>query len=211
MPVFMKKHFRNLRRMYFVAHDLPMLPAACKAAKRCGAKLVYDSHELYGEQELSGWEKRRWNEIEAKYIKNCDCVIAINPSIAEEFKRRYGVNNVDVIYNAEQTVSIPDNRKLFHKIFHLPETSKILLYQGGLSANRHIETLVESIRYVQNLALHLVILGDGPLRRKLDKIVARHESGKTRALPFRMPSRGIGFCITRVRPMPVSSPIRPHA
>ena len=35
-----------------VAHDLPILPAAVKVAKHHGARLVYDSHELYCEQEF---------------------------------------------------------------------------------------------------------------------------------------------------------------
>lgn len=159
----------------FVAHDLPMLPAGYHAAKRCGAKLVYDSHELYSEQEFSGWIKRRWQEIEAKYIPACDRVITINSSIAAELEKRYGVANVEVISNAEHALGGPANQKLFHKIFNLPDESKILLYQGGLSANRHLEILVEGMRDVRNANIHLVILGDGQLRKKLKKIVAKHD------------------------------------
>ncbi|BCQ59333.1 hypothetical protein PBOI14_10830 [Pseudomonas sp. Boi14] len=36
-----------------VAHDLPMLAVACQLAQESGARLVYDSHELYCEQEFS--------------------------------------------------------------------------------------------------------------------------------------------------------------
>ena len=47
----------------YVAHDLPVLPAAHLLSRRCNAKLVYDSHELFSEQEFSGHEKRKWARI----------------------------------------------------------------------------------------------------------------------------------------------------
>ena len=74
----------------FVAHDLPVLPVAKILADKCGARIVYDSHELYSEQEFSGREKCRWAEIESKYIKSCDAIIAVNQSVANELQTRYG-------------------------------------------------------------------------------------------------------------------------
>ena len=49
----------------FVAHDLPMLPIAAKAAHSTGAKLLYDSHELYTEQEFSRQERQQWSDVES--------------------------------------------------------------------------------------------------------------------------------------------------
>src|SRR5665213_3616571 len=43
----------------FMGHDLPMLPVARVAAQRANARLVYDSHELYSEQEFPDREKRQ--------------------------------------------------------------------------------------------------------------------------------------------------------
>jgi glycosyltransferase involved in cell wall biosynthesis len=156
----------------FVAHDLPMLPVARQAADRSGAKLVYDSHELYSEQEFSDWEKKRWREIEARYIGGCDRIMTINPTIAAELERRYGMKNIGVVYNAEHRASFFSNEKLFHQAFSLPPSCKILLYQGGLSANRHIEALVACMQLVKNADIHLVVLGEGSLRKKLEKIAA---------------------------------------
>lgn len=87
-----------------VAHDLPMLPVACYAASKCGAKIVYDSHELFAEQEFSEYEKRKWKALENKHIGKCDLVITVNPMIAEELKKRYKLSGkVEVIYNAVST------------------------------------------------------------------------------------------------------------
>jgi glycosyltransferase involved in cell wall biosynthesis len=155
----------------FVAHDLPMLPVAHFACQSCSTKLVYDSHELYSEQEFSMREKQRWVEIEAKYIGGCDAVITINPSIARELERRYGIEDVNVIYNADRTVDLPINRHLFHRAFGMDPKQKILLFQGGLSAGRNLEVLVEAMQLVQNPNLNLVILGDGQLGISLRKKV----------------------------------------
>lgn len=159
----------------FVANDLPMLPVASQLAQRCGAKLVYDSHELYSEQEFTEREKRRWAEIEAKYIGACDVVITVNQSIATELEQRYCVSDVKVIYNAERTSQKPVASRRLHEVFDLQLEKKIVLLQGGLSAGRNLETLVDAMRYVQNPSVVLVVLGDGILLRSLQKMAHRKE------------------------------------
>lgn len=154
----------------FVANDLPMLPVAKQLAEECGARLVYDSHELYSEQEFSDREKRRWAEIEAKYIGACDVVITVNQSIATELEHRYGVSGVRVIYNAERTSNTPAVSRRFHETFGLSAEKKIVLLQGGLSAGRNLEVLVDAMRYVQNPSVVLVVLGDGLLLHSLQKM-----------------------------------------
>lgn len=154
----------------FVANDLPMLPVAIQLAAACGARLVYDSHELYSEQEFSVREKRRWAEIEAKYIGACDEVITVNQSIATELEHRYGVSDVRVIYNAERTRNTPAVSRRFHKAFGLPDDKRIVLLQGGLSAGRNLEVLVDAMRYVKNPSVVLIVLGDGLLLRSLQKM-----------------------------------------
>jgi glycosyltransferase involved in cell wall biosynthesis len=155
----------------FVANDLPMLPVAAQLAKRCGARLVYDSHELYSEQEFSKREKRRWADIEAKHIRACACVITVNKSIALELERRYGVSDVKVIYNAERTSAPPSRSRRLHQAFGLSRDQRIVLMQGGLSAGRNLEVLVDAMRHVHNLSVVLVILGNGLLLQTLKKRV----------------------------------------
>ena len=155
----------------FVAHDLPMLPVARLASQKCNAKLVYDSHELYSEQEFLNYEKQRWFRIEAKHIGACDVVITINPSIAAELERRYTIHGVHVIYNADRTGDLPLNQHLFHRAFGLDSEDKVLLFQGGLSVGRNLEVLVEAMRLVRDSSLNLVILGDGRLGTSLRKKV----------------------------------------
>lgn len=156
-----------------VAHDLPMLPVAVRVAERCGARVVYDSHELYAEQEYTAREKRAWRELEGAYIQRADAVITVNRSIAEELTRRYGLSRVEVILNAERREPQPDKGTWLHERFGLPATRKILLLQGGITAGRNLETLVRAMGHVRNREVVLVLLGEGVLRQRLERIVKR--------------------------------------
>lgn len=150
-----------------VANDLPMLPVAKQVADERGARLVYDSHELYSEQEFSGHEKQRWAEIESKYIGSCNAIITVNQSIATELEQRYGAIGVNVILNAERTTDTPVRTRRFHEIYGLPSDKKVILFQGGLSAGRNLDVLVEAMHQVQNTSVVLVILGNGLLCSRL--------------------------------------------
>jgi glycosyltransferase involved in cell wall biosynthesis len=163
----------HLRADVYTAHDLPLLPVALDAARRDGAKVVYDSHELFAEQEFSEAEKRMWRDVEARAIHACDAVMTINPSVAAELERRYGVARVHVIYNAERNPALPAVAGRFHREFSLPAQARVLLFQGGLSAGRNLEELVSAMRFVRTQDLHLVLMGDGALKAQLRTLAAR--------------------------------------
>ncbi|MEP9397133.1 glycosyltransferase [Mesorhizobium sp. KR2-14] len=168
----------GLRPDVFIAHDLPTLPAAHKAAREAGARLIYDSHELYVEQELSEFEKRSWSAIERRYIGDCDAVVTVNPSIASELARRHALERIEVIYNAERRRLASGRSRYFHEKYGLPESARVLLMQGGLANGRNIETLVGAMELVGNPDIHLVIMGEGPLRGRLDAMAARSRSAE---------------------------------
>lgn len=155
-----------------VAHDLPMLAPAHNVAKKNQAVLVYDSHELYAEQEFSHREKMLWCVVEDKYIRDCDLVITVNQSIAEELEQRYHIETPLVIRNCEMLPDpLPSNEKLFHRVFSLDGGARIILYQGGISPNRNLHTLIKMMEHVDDSNVHLVFLGDGQYKASLKKLV----------------------------------------
>lgn len=160
----------------YVAHDLPMLSTAAACAKASGAKLLYDSHELYPEQQLGYFEKKIWSALEKKYIKSPHQVITVNTSIANEMARRYQIKAPHVIYNAEQLpASPPSSLRLFHDYFKLTPTKQILLFQGGFSSDRNLLNLVLAMREVRNKNVCLIMLGDGYYLSTLKRIVAKYQ------------------------------------
>lgn len=156
-----------------VAHDLPMLAVGRALATEVGARLVYDSHELYSEQEFSRGQQRSWAAIERRHIQACDRVITVNPSIARELEARYGLSGVQVIYNAERVAPLTPRSWYLHERFAIPRDQQVLLYQGGLSAGRNLPELVQAMARVQSSRVHLVLLGDGQLGQSLQRLVAR--------------------------------------
>lgn len=146
----------------YVAHDLPMLPTAALCAERNHAKLVYDSHELFAEQEFNFLERLMWRRVEKKYIGRCDVVMTINQSIAQVLKQRYSLSHVGVIQNAEKLVPSPSQARIFHQILNLPQKARIVLYQGNLAPKRNLEVLVKAMKHVNARHIHAIYLGSGP-------------------------------------------------
>jgi glycosyltransferase involved in cell wall biosynthesis len=162
-----------------VAHDLPLLPAAVAVAKAHGAKLVYDSHELYCEQGFTPRVHRMWSKIERAHIGQCDAIITVNRSIAGELERRYGAAPVHVVQNAERGDGpAPEKGRLLHEAFGLPSSAAVVLFQGGLLPGRHLEALVDAMALVRAPSAHLVFLGDGPMVKKLRRRAERAGVGK---------------------------------
>ena len=157
----------------YLAHDLPMLPVAVAAAKANGARVAYDSHELYAEQEFSASERRRWTEIEQRYIGAADAIVTVNPSIAAELCRRYGLANVTVVLNAEEPVDFPQSPDRLRRQLGLRASDRIMLFQGGFSAGRNLDTLVDAIAAIKDTSIHLVLLGEGQMRHTLQRRVAK--------------------------------------
>lgn len=160
-----------------VAHDLPVLPAAIAAADLTGARLVYDAHELYPEQEYFGQQRiELYRKVELALAPIPDAVLTVNKSIAEEMARRYSIDEPMVLLNAPDatgiTVPVPRTRTL-REAFGFPESVKLFLYQGSLSLNRNLEALVEAMSLVQDPDVRLVVMGPGAdKRRELESIAA---------------------------------------
>jgi glycosyltransferase involved in cell wall biosynthesis/SAM-dependent methyltransferase len=160
----------------FVAHDLPVLAAAIAAADACGGRLAYDAHELYPEQSHFGEERMELlRRVEAALIHLPDVVLTVNRSIAEEMHRIYGIQEPVVLLNAPDALHSVPRTTLLRDAFSLGENSLVFLYQGSLSLNRNLEALVESILFVKDPRVILVLMGPGVEKRiELEALAESH-------------------------------------
>jgi len=157
------------------AHDLTMLPIAARFRARQGGALVYDSHELYLETQSMARLRPLWRSLwfayERHHIARCDAVITVNESIAEELATRYALRTKPTIVQncPPRWRSDTEDPRTDHLRRHLGISShnRIALYQGGLTAFRGIEQLVEALRRPGLERLAVVCLGYGPLRETL--------------------------------------------
>lgn len=164
----------KLRADVYVAHDLPVLPAAIEAAKRSGAKVVYDAHELYPDQEFAPLLRRYWRAVERRYIRCASAVTTVNPAIAAELEACYGISRPLVLYNCiPRHPHLESKPRLFHETWKLPPSTRVVLYQGGLAPHRNLNGLVRAMADVQNRKVVAVFLGDGPEQGRLAHLVRR--------------------------------------
>jgi glycosyltransferase involved in cell wall biosynthesis len=163
-------------------HDLPMLLPGVVLARGWGVPLVYDAHELYYAQEvLPKKVQRDYFKLEKRLIRQADLVITVNEFIARLMAQRYGIAEPRVLYNAtepltdEPAASLPSLRE------RVGGTGPIVLFQGWLSAERNIETVVRAVPYMAEPAV-LAIIGYGGHEPALRQIA--HELGVERRVHF---------------------------
>jgi len=150
-----------------------MLPVAVRLKAQTGARLVYDSHELYCEQAFSSREKRRWQRVERDHIGACDLVITVNDTIARELRARYTIPSVEVILNAVPLAATTKPARYFHDHYGLAPHIRVALFQGGLTEGRNLHTLVDAAGHLKSGNVVLVLMGDGELVAPLRRQIAR--------------------------------------
>ena len=165
------------------AHDLSALPIGYLISRLTGAKLIYDAHEMWSEQEiqksLPGYLRVIGRWFEKRYSKKSDSVITVSDSIAQELKQRFQLKDIHVIRNLPSYVKDPVEKEAspLRKELGLNGEDFVVLYQGGLTSGRGVEYLVEAFLAVDDSRLKLVLLGNGPLRNRLESMVPAHELG----------------------------------
>lgn len=153
--------FKLLFTRYDILHanDLDTLLPNYVAKKIKGGDLVYDSHEYFTEvPEIQGrWVKKVWLKIEQFIFPKLKTVITVNPSIANIYKTKYGVD-VKVVRNVPFANKF--NSSSFNDVgLKIPENKKVLLLQGaGINVDRGAEEIVEAMQYIDAV---LLIVGSG--------------------------------------------------
>jgi glycosyltransferase involved in cell wall biosynthesis len=170
---FYVRAFRLTRRdRYDVvhAHDLNTMPAAWAIARRSGARLVFDAHELYTEvSTLSRRERRVWRLIERVLIGRADAVITVCTSIADELARRYAVAPPAIVLNCPVGEDARAAPGALASAAGLEQHIPIVLYQGGFSAHRGLANLVRAAADVPGAAF--VLMGWGTLEPVLRDLI----------------------------------------
>jgi glycosyltransferase involved in cell wall biosynthesis len=165
-----RSKIRSFKPEIIHCHDLNTLAAGVISAQ--GAKIIYDSHEL--EPNRSGI--RRWQSylvglIERFLIKFVSGCITVNDEIADILNRKYGIK-VHAIYNAYSPAEIQsDGRVSIRKVINAHQDAFVAIYPGVLSFNRGLLRLIESVPYL-NQNVVIVMIGYGPHKAELQQAVS---------------------------------------
>lgn len=149
-------------------NDLNALPVGyiLKSILRC-KKIVYDAHELESERNEQGsLAKHLARFLEGVLIKNVDAVITVSDGIADWYKHAYGIKRPNVIMNVPEWKDIQKHNLFAEENAELA-WKKIFLYQGGLSAGRGIEYMLEAFSKRRDNKAVLMFMGYGSLAEKI--------------------------------------------
>jgi glycosyltransferase involved in cell wall biosynthesis len=135
--------------------------------------LIYDSHEYFTETPELVHRKsvqKVWKMIEAFVLKRLDRMITVNESIADLFRRKYGII-VSSVRNipSKQT----DIQSKTREEAGIPENKSVLILQGsGINIDRGAEELVMAMEYLSESVL--LIIGNGDAMPLIRQIVQRN-------------------------------------
>lgn len=133
------------------AHDGITLPLASKVADDCGAKLVFDSHELETHRNPPLPRIRRWQvqHLERKYLPKADVIFTVGEKIAGFLASTYGIKRPVVLYNSPRARpnplskrwDTPDRSNLREELL-IRRNGFLLVHTGNVTFNRGIEQAV---------------------------------------------------------------------
>jgi len=147
--------------------DLDTLLPVWLAGKIRGRKRVYDAHEYFSQQNevlrrprIHRW----WHWLERELVPRFPKGYTVSRSIAEEFRRCYGVD-YRVIRN------LPNRRPPVEKP---AAQERFLIYQGAVNEARGLEYLLPSMKEVN---ARLLIYGDGNFINTVKELVRVNNLG----------------------------------
>ena len=160
------------------AHDFDTLMPAYLAARVNGAKLIYDSHELWLENDrlapyLPLQKPALWF-LEKALARRADLTITVSDPIADELAIRYGIERPLVLVNCLPYTEVQPSKEIKDSMREFSD-KKIAVFIGALTRNRGLEQLIESAQYLREAMV--VIVGDGLFRQSLEEKVKEMQLG----------------------------------
>lgn len=156
-------------------HDLPFLRHGRRLAERWSVPLVFDAHEIYYEQDtFTTRERRRLRRMERRHLPKVDLFVTVNRFIADWYSERYPGLEVAVVHN-----SLPDHepaerttaRRDLLAATGFDDDHVVVLFQGWLSAERNLRTMVAALDHVPQ-HVRLVVVGYGEHLDELRSLAA---------------------------------------
>jgi len=148
------------------AIDLDTILPCLHISRRKKIPRIYDAHELFtGLKEVAtrAGVLKTWTRIEKKAVPEFRLGYTVSESIAEEFRKRYGVKY-------ETIRNVPLLREWAEPGTH----EKFLLYQGAVNEARGFEWLMPAMQLVN---CKLIICGDGNFMPQLKELILKYNLG----------------------------------
>ncbi|MBM3403515.1 MAG: glycosyltransferase family 4 protein [Bacteroidetes bacterium] len=161
-------------------HDLPLALVGIEIKRKHHIPLVIDLHENYPALlDLSThtkktlgklfFSRRRWEQYEAKVLKEADQLIVV----VDEARERL----ISMGIPAEKIQVVSNTINLSGLDFpetYIPNIEKVLFYAGGINEHRGLQVVVKAIGMLKQkgLRVHFQVIGEGSYRQNLEALAA---------------------------------------
>lgn len=159
------------------------LPVVRLAARRTGARFVYDIADIHTEAarlaRMPGWFRALVRGRERRWMREASGLTAVSPDVADEVVRLFDVERPTVVLNCPPAwrpdETMPARTGRLRALAGIGPERPIVLYQGGFSVDRGIEELVAALDRpaLAGSDVVAVFIGYGRLRAWLDARAAR--------------------------------------
>ena len=171
------------------SNDTDTLAACCLAARLRCKPLYYDAHELFPDvPELQGRPRVQnvWKWIERKALPHVTQAFTVSQSVADEYRRRYGID-MTVVRNVPERMENGELSDCLNVLMRecLSENTQTikqssnqafsilnsqLLYQGAVNIGRGIREMIDVLPLLPDC--RLVVAGDGDLLEQMKAYAA---------------------------------------
>lgn len=171
----MIRYARRIRPAVVNVHTLDILPLGVLLKWTCGARLVFDAHELETETNgLTGIRQRLARIVERLLIHRADMLIVVGGGIEDWYRARYGLTRTVTVMNCPRFRPLVRTRRIQETLGLAPDR-KVLLYQGGLVPGRGIEGMIAAFAQQPPPGYTLAFMGYGSLEGFITRHAASHQ------------------------------------
>ncbi len=167
--------FRARQVKVINCHSLPVLPIGVLLKSSCGAKLVYDTHEVESKTESAiGIKGLLYEVVERSLIRYVDMILTVSEPTAQWYRTAYGVNNVHVVRNIPYRYDQDINAGSYLKEkYGIGKDETLYIFQGSMVRGRGIEILLDIFAKVDRKK-HVVFMGFGDLTSLVEQYARSH-------------------------------------
>ncbi len=158
---FVRDKVLEIRPTVIHANDLIALPAATRLARRIGAKVVVDIHDLYlhGPKKRSRLSRLHGRKTEEWHIKLADAVLTVSEGIADHLRDTHGIARPVVVMNAPDPDAVSADAAeiaTVREVIGLSPQVPLGVYTGARHLVRGTDRLVAALAEVPGLQFAMV-------------------------------------------------------
>jgi glycosyltransferase involved in cell wall biosynthesis len=166
---------KDISAKNYVAADIFCLPLARNfskfhSKKTFKRKFFYDAREIYsalGSLAKNPLKQKFFTQFEKYYVKFCDGILTSGELDADFLQKHFLLKTRPTVYLNVPPFknAVPSN--IIREKFFLKDSTKILLYQGMISAGRGLIPAIRALPFLKNAVL--CIIGDGDFKSEILK------------------------------------------